>query len=296
MSIYELAALGAAAAWAISSLISAVAIRELGSMGFNRIRLVLSVPMLAILVLFGAGWVGFDSGLLPEILLSGFIGIFLGDSALFASMRRLGPRRTSVLFAMNAPLTALFGLIWLGEMLNAMTVLGVILSFFGVALAIFFGQNSREDNSWEAMIPPLWLGVLLGILAASGQAIGSIIIRPILASGADPALIALLRVGIAALAMVLIGLASPDGMTRPSPSLRALIYTGISAFLGMVLGMTLIMYALIGAKAGIVATLSATSPVMLLPMLWWRMGRAPHAIAWAGALLVVLGSGFIFLG
>ena len=53
--------------------------------------------------------------------------------------------------------------------------------------------------------------------------------------------------------------------------------------------------ALSGGKVGIVSTLSATSPVMILPMLWLKTGERPAGGAWAGALLVVIGMGLIFL-
>jgi hypothetical protein len=36
------------------------------------------------------------------LALSGLIGIFIGDTALFACMNRLGPRRSGVLFATHA--------------------------------------------------------------------------------------------------------------------------------------------------------------------------------------------------
>ena len=59
--------------------------------------------------------------------------------------------------------------------------------------------------------------------------------------------------------------------------------------------MTLLLYALAGGKVGIVSTLSATSPVIILPMLWARTGERPAAGAWAGAALVVAGMALIFL-
>ena len=46
--------------------------------------------------------------------------------------------------------------------------------------------------------------------------------------------------------------------------------------------MTLLLYALAGGKVGIVSTLSATSPVLILPLLWLRTGQRPAPGAWAG--------------
>jgi uncharacterized membrane protein len=59
--------------------------------------------------------------------------------------------------------------------------------------------------------------------------------------------------------------------------------------------MTLLLFALSGGKVGIVSTLSATSPVLILPMLWATTGERPAQGAWAGAALVVAGMALIFL-
>lgn len=59
--------------------------------------------------------------------------------------------------------------------------------------------------------------------------------------------------------------------------------------------MTLLLFALSGGNVGIVSTLSATSPVIIMPLLWMRTGERPAAGAWAGAALVVVGMAFLFL-
>jgi drug/metabolite transporter (DMT)-like permease len=67
-----------------------------------------------------------------------------------------------------------------------------------------------------------------------------------------------------------------------------------TAMIGLLLGMTLFLYALQGPATGIVATLSATSPVIILPLLWLRTGQRPSGLSWLGAGLAVLGLGLIF--
>ena len=77
-----------------------------------------------------------------------------------------------------------------------------------------------------------------------------------------------------------------------TPGLAA--QTALVAFLGLGVGMTLLLFALAGGKVGIVSTLSATSPAIILPMIWARTGERPAAGAWAGAALVVAGMALIF--
>ncbi len=296
MPLYELAALGAATCWALTGIISAGPANHLGALAFNRARQVFVTGLLALYVLASGTWRELDAGAVAPLLLSGFIGIFIGDTLLFATLNRIGPRRSGILFALNAPLAAMLGWLVLGEELPGIAVFGIALTIAGVLLAILFGKRQSQLHQWEAIKGPLWIGVALGLLAATGQAVGSIIARPIMASGVDPFAASMLRVGIAALCLtVLIQLPIPQVKPKGKLTLSIAAQTALTGILALAIGMTLLLYALSGGKVGIVSTLSATSPVIILPMLWLRTGERPAAGAWAGAALVVAGMALLFL-
>lgn len=296
MPLYELAALGAATCWALTGIISAGPANHLGALAFNRARQVFVTGLLALYVLASGTWRELDASAVGPLLLSGFIGIFIGDTLLFATLNRVGPRRSGILFALNAPLAAILGWLVLGEELPGIAVFGIALTIAGVLLAILFGKRRSQLHQWEAVKGPLWVGVALGLLAATGQAVGSIIARPIMASGVDPFAASMLRVGIAALCLtVLIQLPIPAVKPKGALTLSIAAQTALTGILALAIGMTLLLYALSGGKVGIVSTLSATSPVMILPMLWLRTGERPAAGAWAGAALVVVGMALLFL-
>ncbi len=99
---------------------------------------------------------------------------------------------------MNAPMTAILGWFVLGETLSLAAVAGIAITVFGVSLAIFFGKRRTQQHPWESVKGSLWVGIGLGLLAALGQAVGSIIARPVMETGLDPFVGSLLRVGIAA--------------------------------------------------------------------------------------------------
>jgi len=278
MPIHELAALGAATCWAMTGLISAGPAGHLGALAFNRARQIFVTALLGLYVLFTGAWHELTLATSGPLLLSGLIGIFIGDTLLFATLNRLGPRRSGILFALNAPISALLGWLMLGETLSGFAVAGVALTASGVFLAILFGKRRAQMHQWETVKGSLAVGVLLGIGAATGQAIGSIIARPAMETGIDPFLASLLRVGIAATCLsILIQL------------------TALTGVLALAIGMTLLLFALSGGKVGIVSTLSATSPAIILPMLWLRTGERPAGGAWAGAALVIVGMAFIFI-
>jgi drug/metabolite transporter (DMT)-like permease len=294
--VHELAALGAATCWAATGIIAAGPAVQLGALPFNRWRQVFATILFAAYAGATGVWRELDAAVAWPLVLSGLLGIFVGDSLLFSALTRLGPRRAGILFALNAPIAALVGWLALGETLTPRTLAGVALTVAGVTLAIVYGKRRAQLHAWEAVKGPLWLGVAVGLGAATGQALGSSIARPVMAAGLDPFAASLLRIGVAAVCMtLLIQLPIPAVQPRGPLTPRAAALTALAAFLGLGVGMTLLLFALSGGKVGIVSTLSATSPVIILPMLWARTGERPAAGAWAGAALVVAGMALIFL-
>ncbi len=253
--------------------------------------------LLAVYVGVTGSWRSIPMDSMAEVMLSGLIGIFLGDTALFATMNRLGPRRTAMLFSLNAPMSAVLGYVFLAESLAPTEVIGILIVTAGVTLAIAFGKRPSQLHQWEAIKGPLWIGVLVGLIAALGQSIGSLIASPILSAGADPVAVSCVRVGVAAFFLQVLGSMPIAGFKVLNPlNLRIATLTFLSGFLGMAVGMTLVLFALSGGEIGIVSTLSATTPAMLLPLLWIKTGERPALMAWIGAGLVAIGSGLIFGG
>lgn len=289
--LHEFAALSAAGCWALASLVAHGPARELGGFAFNRVRSVIVTLMLGGVTLASGSWAELTPNCLWALVLSGFIGMFVGDTALFAGLRRIGPRRMGVLFATSAPMTAMLGYLFLDEVLAWDDLLGCALVIVGVLLAVLYGGARRTGNHFEATDGPLILGVLIALLAALCQALGIIIAKPAMESGIDPVAAATLRVGTAAVCL-LIGAQLPIARFRPINPIRRdhVLRITISGFLGMALGMTLLLYALEAGDAAVVVTLSSTAPVVILPLLWLRTGERPAAGAWIGAALVAAGT------
>ncbi|PHP66620.1 EamA family transporter [Zhengella mangrovi] len=292
--IYELAALATAFTWALTSVISPVPAQALGPIAFVRARMTIVFVLLAGWLTVTGGWQGLAVDDAWLLVLSGFVGIFLGDTALFATMNRLGPRRSNILFSLNAPISAILGRLVLGEVLSHWTLIGMAIVFAGVTLAILYGKRPSQLHQWEHVRGPLWAGIAFGLAAALSQAAGSLIARPVMAAGMDPVVASTLRIGVAAAALSLVmATGAPFARQRAQWTWTLLGLTAASGIIGMALGVTLLLFALSGGKVGIVSILSATTPALLLPLLWIRTGERPAAGAWIGAALVVTGSALI---
>lgn len=292
--MHELAALATATAWALTGVIGHPAAQRLGAFGFSLYRQLFVTLLLAAMVTVLGLWQGMDGGMVRLLALSGFAGIFLGDSCLYLALIRLGPRRTGVLFALNAPMAAVLGRVFLGETLSWLAICGILLCTLGVAISIL-GQPGRSgSHRFEAVSGPVWLGVGIALLAALGQAVGTMLARPVMAAGFDPLLATLIRVAVAAAGLVVLVALFPRLRPPRRPGAGTLGRVVVVGTLGMGIGMTLLLYALAGENLAIVATLSALSPVMILPILWVATRARPSGTSWAGALIAVAGMALLF--
>ena len=289
-------ALAAALSWSIASLISVDITRALGGIAFNRIRLIVVTIMLVTYTSLTNGWSSINNNLLAPIIISGFIGIFLGDTLLFLALKTIGPRRNNILFALAAPFTVILNIFILQQKMTIMQIIGCSVVFIGVVIAIVYGTSKTNEHKWEKIEGSINLGILFAVLAALGQAIGIIIIKPVLSEGADPIASAAIRTGVSAIALgVTYFLPHKVFRDKTKLNINLIVKTIISGFLGMALGMSLLLIALQKGDAGIVATLSSTSPIMILFLIWFLTKKVPILGAWIGSIIAIIGAGFIFI-
>ncbi|MBS9778194.1 MAG: DMT family transporter [Gammaproteobacteria bacterium] len=294
MSLAEIAALGTATCWAIGSLFTVKPIKEIGPIAFVRIRMVMVIAMLSIyLIVTGQITDGLLSMSLRDILilaLSGVTGLWFGDMMLFLSMDRLGPRRTSILYATSAPMQVILGVIFLGESMGWVEIFGCILVMIGVYCAIIFGKRSAQVHHWESVKGLLIVGVLFGLAAGFGQAVGALISKPIMDAGASPSAAVLVR-SVAALVLFYACLLLPipnQNLQKPL-TFKILGLITLADFFGMTIGTSLLMFAMGQGDLGIVAMLASTTPIILLPLLWITTKERPAIGAWVGATFAVIG-------
>jgi len=241
-----------------------------------------------------------DIGLLSA---SGIIGLLIGDAALFTAMARIGPRRTGLVFTVNAPFAAVMGVFIFGETFSWVSLTGATLTVAGVAIAVGFRRRvstvrnvALGHHAFEQVDGRLWVGVAWGLLGALGQAGGAILAKPALDAGVDTITAAATRAMLATVGLWIFArpLDRVAGTTRKDPlTWRHVGYLLVSATMAMVIGMTLVLYSLGHGDVGVATILSATTPVMLLPLLWATTRQRPTGAAWAGAALTVVGAALL---
>jgi drug/metabolite transporter (DMT)-like permease len=295
MQHYDLLALGAATCWAASGLLSAAPSKALGAIAFVRWRMMTVTFVLWLLVALFSQLPPLAVDTWGVMVASGLVGIFVGDTLLFAAMNRLGPRRTGVLFASHALFSALLGYLFLSERLGVQAYMGAGVTVAGVMVAVAWGNSKTNVSEWDSA-PSTLAGVSLALLAALGQATGALIAKPALGGdvGFDPVAASAVRVTAAVSALWLWRVVNPRSASAHSPLTWTLLkQTAISSWVGMGVGMGLLLWALRDGPVGSVGVLSGLSPVLILPMLWWKFRSAPAPGAWIGAAVAVLGTAMV---
>lgn len=265
IGVGELCAVAAAIAWAIGSLLFGRLGRDGVPPGaMNLGKLVVAGSLLAITALSLTGHVvplGAPTSALVLLVLSGVAGLTIGDTAYFGSIVALGVPRAILLLSSAPVFAALGGWLWLGETLDVRAVLGMTLVFGGIVLVVV-----RRD---VAGAPSSTRGIVLGIIAALGQAAGSLLSRRAMQVGLEPLAAAVGRILTGGIGLYAIALITRDAVpwTRALMKERTWLRVGLASIVGTYFGIWLAQTALLHARStGVATTLLATSPVFALPI------------------------------
>jgi drug/metabolite transporter (DMT)-like permease len=219
------------------------------------------------------------------LAVSGLIGLTLGDTALFAALRRLGAQVTSSSQCLAPPIAALLALFALNETLNGMEWLGLLTTTSAVAAGILLG---RRPGAHLASLPRpvLWAGVGFAVLAAACQGLGLVIARDAL-QGIDVMLGTAARI-VPACIMLYAGMClrgQPGSLSQVFVNKRQFWLLTVAAFGGTFLGLVLMSFGVKYAKAGVTAALTSTYPIWIIPIAKFIL---KERVTWAAAACTVV--------
>jgi len=297
MYIGEIAALSTVFLWAIGTLSFEAAGRRIGSTTVNFIRLGMAWGMLAIWGLASSSYMAVPFNATGEQWLwlgaSGFVGFFLGDLCLFRSFVLIGPRLSTLVFTLAPPMTALLGWLILGEGLTPMSGLGMVLTLGGVAWVVAERKTHRSVRHWH---PSAW-GISLAILGALGQALGMVLSKRVI-EGMDAVLATQIRITAAlpAFAIMFLVLRWYPRVVKGVKDPRAMAQITLGAFVGPVLGVSLLMLSMKYLPAAVAQTFVAALPIVILPFVIVIHKERVSPRAAIGALIAVAGVAILFVG
>jgi drug/metabolite transporter (DMT)-like permease len=294
----QLAALGAAALWACTALSIEGAVRRIGSLTVNLIRLVLAFGFLSL-----SNWF-FRGQPLPVdatphawiwLTVSGLVGFTFGDLCLYRAFGLLGSRLSTLLMSLVPLLTALIGWLALGETLTPRDLLGMTLTVGGIAWAVLERTKPAGDGAHHQAVTPL--GIALGLGGALGQAGGLILSKIGMGGTYHPLAATQIRVlaGFAGYALLFFAIGWWPNVWRGLRDRKALGFTTLGAFFGPFLAVTLSLFAIRSTVSGVAASIMALTPVLIIPLVILLRGERVGMGGVAGAVVAVSGVALLFL-
>lgn len=296
----SIAAILTSICWSWSSIFFSSAGYVVGSKVVNRTRLLFAVSFLIIThtILTGSPipvqaegfrwlWLG----------LSAIFGLVLGDAMLFQAYVLIGPRLSMLVMASVPAISAVFAWIFLGEILSLTQIFGICLTTGGITLVVL-DRNTEKPSIIPGKNRKYYMGLILSLGGAFGQAIGMIFAKKGLVGDFSALTGVLIRMIVAAGTIWLIATLSKEvksnfQVLKQYPKAIRSIFSG--AFVGPFLGVWLSLIAVQNTKVGITSTLIALTPIFHLPIAHFYLHEKINMRALAGTVIAIAGVAIIYL-
>ena len=316
-----------ALSWTATALFAEVASKRIGSLPFNITRMVMSLILLAatLWLTMGSPWPRFADGAAWRwLLLSGVVGYVIGDYCLMQGYILIGSRIGQLFMTLSAPTAAIFGRILIGERMQPLAIVGMVVTLSGIALSILSKDHGEKSSHKVKLSLPL-RGIVYAAMAGICQGCGLVLSKvglqhyetSIVAAGLTPeavpaeAIIPLpLNISVPFAAtmiravMGLMGfclmqmLMSKDAigeLRRATNDRKAMLCALGSTMFGPFIGVSLSLMATLYTSAGIAQTIFALTPVLIIApaALLFHQKVTPREVL--GAIISVAGVSLFFI-
>jgi drug/metabolite transporter (DMT)-like permease len=300
--IGEIAALATAFCWSITSYAFTNASRRVGAIQVNIDRMAFaSIILICIIGIFGIS-LTLSFNQISNLVISGILGLVLGDSFLFKSFQLIGARLGIIIMAAVPVLSAILAFFFLNEIISYLGMVGMLLTILGILIVVLEKKSANDNN-----LPLNKIGILYGFLGALGQAAGLIFakfafLENLVEDGQGGELngFAASFIRLFSASIIILPIAATfrryknpiNIYSKDNYSARVIL---IGTVFGPVLGITGSLIAIAYANVGIASTLMATMPIIMLPISRFYFKEKLDWKAIIGAFVAVVGAAIIFL-
>jgi len=274
----------------------------IGGVEANFWRLTCATLLLSAWAFTGGG--GVSGAGFPLFLLSGLVGIGIGDAGLFQALPRLGSRLSLLIIScLTSPIAAFIEWLWLGTTLGPAEIVGALVILAGVGVAIAPGEHIGIPRR------QLLVGGLFGLLGAAGNALGVVLSRKAYAvahdnfESLDGATAAFQRIlgGLLVSAILLLfakrqfirlpGEVDHDGLASSVGGKWRRIWPWVllNSLAGQTLGVSAMQWGLESTPTGIVMSIVALTPLTVIPLARVFEGEKVTARSLMGGAIAVAG-------
>ena len=253
------AALGSAASWAVGAILFKRLGEQISPLGLTLAKGTLSAIILAITLIL-TQYEGVDPQSLILLILSGLLGIAVGDTFFFAALQDLGAHALVVLSTLGEVLTIALAVVFLGERHDLTTWIGIILVVSGIAIVLQAKLTGEQQASSLR-------GIAFGLISVLCMSVSIIIAKEALAS-VSAIQATFIRMVSGTLGMFLLGMTTQKlgGWMLPLRDFKLignlLVSVCFITFGGFWLSLVSIKY----VDVSIANTLNTTDPIFILPL------------------------------
>jgi drug/metabolite transporter (DMT)-like permease len=285
IALGDVVALICAISWGGTSLMARAVSREIPPLWFNTLRCSVGTLMVIAILPWTLGrsdLAAVTPSAVGLLLGSVVLGMGIGDTAFFESIRRLGVARAMPIASSYPLLTALIAVPTLGESITLPLVGGIVIVSLGVWLLTSEGSQATAARPADFMP-----GVLLAVVAALGWSLSSILVRPALHT-VDVVLATSIRTPMAAVMLLLVGRLRVAKTPFPRLSRSAAIWMLASGIV-TTFSASLFLWAVDLVGAARTAALSSASPLFVAPLAFLFFGERPTVRLVVGIAITVVG-------
>ncbi len=225
------------------------------------------------------------------LILSGALGIGIADTLFFKCLNLIGAGMTAIVDCLYSPFIISLSILWLGESFTFIQVVGVVLVLSAVLAATHKkgrGKISRRD---------FLLGLLYGVLAMGTNAVGIVMIKPLLEQ--SPLLWATeIRLIGGLIILLIVFLFHPQRKKIAFSAIggKGWLYTLSGSFLGAYVAMILWLAGMKYAQASTAAALNQTSNIFIFILAAIFLKEPLNIIKSVSIVLAVIGVLLITFG
>lgn len=290
----ELAALATAILWTVSSLIWTATGRRVGALAVSFIRVLLVCGLLLIyeqatrgrclpVDLSGKTWLLLGA--------AGFFWFFVSDLCLFKAFVLIGTRLGLLVLSLTPPMAAVLSWACIGDRLDPWQWMAMCVTLAGIAWVVSEQPDGQEHAHTRR---DRTRGMLLALLAAATQAVALVLSKMGVGDCEPMAATTISMFGALAGYLVLVSVRHRwPFMLAVAGRGRVMGILAVGVVLGPFAGVAANMFALGHAPAGVVATITATMPVIVLPFSIFLHRERASLRAVTGAILAVIGVGLL---
>jgi len=289
----QLISLGTAFFWAMTVALFEYAGKSLGSLVVNTLRLIYGLLFIAVILLITKGYfmasTSFEGW--TYLVLSGLFGFIIGDFFLFQAFIDIGGRLSLLLYSTTPIFGALIDYIVFGEVLGIYSILGIIITLFGIGLAVYSRGREKVKNKH------LLRGSIFAGIGAMGQATGLIFSKLGLTQGLSAFEVTQMRilVGLIGFLVILLIRKKLYTLMQAFKHKKASIAMFFGSITGPVLGIWSSIYAMQFAPIGVTTTIAQLNAIIIIPISMLLFKEKVHikeilaaGIAFGGVTLLFL--------